>query len=349
MSTGRNSIERCCYGNNVRLVSDNDQFLRFANAYLSKFDVADAEDDAPVKIRSKIIWNEKPSVDHEIKIGRCAFIKNNSLYYNDNKFDLIATINENLEVKIYPKQEQTSVRGMVRSFLNDNSTPLSHSYQLYLRNAFHFPLFYLLEKQDFRFFHGSAIKILDDIFIFPGSAEIGKSIANVCLNTLQSNASIISDNYLLFKGNNIYCFPEPTRWESDFNASIPENYEYLFNVKGRGYYTKANMTSNDYPLNGENTHVVFLQRGIKEDIEKIDLKMAKKIMRAMTHFHSSEFHNKSWTAFLSYLDREPDEMSVDEFLPDDLSIHSYIFTVPRFDTFSNAIETYQRMVNYVRN
>ena len=181
--------------NEVAIVSDNPKFFEFVGYYLRNFPEGSIGDNKNI-ITSKVLWKDPLCDSFHDRIGKNVFKNGKKICYKNDRYYLIAELGDELDIKVYPRD--TSLKNRVKDIIqNAGKRSKYHIYQTLLRNVFHFPLFYILEKENFQFYHGSACKIKNNIFIMPGVAGIGKTLANLCINSIHPDTILISDNYLI--------------------------------------------------------------------------------------------------------------------------------------------------------
>ena len=331
--------------NEVTIASDNPKFLKFVEGYLKNF-FNEASEKKNKKINVTFHWKDIFYEKLHNKIGKNVSMNGNKIYYKQNHYHLVAEMNEGMNINIYPRY--TSFKNMVKEIIKNAGIDAEyHFYQTLLRNGFHFPLFYNLGKDNFQFYHGSACKVGKNILIMPGAAGIGKTIANMCFQLIYPEASSISDNYLLYKKDTIYAFPEPLRFPTLFNNSIPIDFEPVFRIKDREYYLKKNMTSQSFSLKDHNVYFLFIVRSRKETLQKINSHKSIKILQSTTDYVSHEFHGNSWIAFLPYIDGDLNKKCSDRSLLVANSSTSFLCKVPTFNTIDDAVGTYRRIIGHV--
>ena len=340
-----NKIVKYFQDNEVTIMTDNPKFLKFVEDYLRNFSDKFIKKNKN-KIRATVLWNDLFCDEFHDKIGKKVFKNGKKICYMDNHYHLIAEIDDGLDIKIYPRY--TSFKNIVRELIkNAGKQSEYHFYQTLLRNVFHFPLFYNLEKEGFQFYHGSACKIRNNILIMPGAAGIGKTIANLCFHLIHPDAITISDNYLIFKKDKIYVFPEPLRLPAFFRKEIPGDFEPVFTIKKRDYYLKKNMCSQSFSLKNNNVYFISIVRGTKEFLKEIDSFTSKKILQSTTNYVSHEFHVNSWISFLPYVDTDVQDGGCSKNLSMISPSNSFICEVPRFNTLDDAVNTYRRVIENV--
>jgi len=116
--------------------------------------------------------------------------------------------NEHLRISaLYQEPIYTKLISLV-----NRKTFIGQMNQRLMRYLVHFPLFWLLEQRGFGFIHAAAIAKDDQAIVFVGANGSGKT--TLALSLLNQGYQLLSDNFLLFKDDRIYAFPEVTRISS---------------------------------------------------------------------------------------------------------------------------------------
>lgn len=112
----------------------------------------------------------------------------------------------------YEVDRKSRIRGFVRDL------PSWEECQLVMRLAVYDPIFHLLEREGFRLLHSAAVADERGSLLLMGLNGSGKSsLCHALLNRFQ----YMSDNFLLWKQNEVYAFPETLRLPLAADPSLP--------------------------------------------------------------------------------------------------------------------------------
>ena len=141
-------------------------------------------------------------------------LEDNSIIYQFNTYLRVRAFNfsyENANIKIEIKENKLSFKRQIINFIFlRNPNPLQvNDYMQAIRHALVFP-YLLLMKEHYKvaISHGSAFSYKNKSYCILGYDGIGKS---TLVSNISKNATVISDNFVIYNDKNLFCVPEPLR------------------------------------------------------------------------------------------------------------------------------------------
>lgn len=123
--------------------------------------------------------------------------------------------------------QEKPVAAVSAQYLVDRKTRIASWYrevpswgtcQEVMRRALYMPIFHLLERRGMQLLHAAAVAAKGQAFIFAGLNGSGKS--SLC-HSLLDDFDYMSDNYVLWDGENVLAFPEAMRLPASAATLVP--------------------------------------------------------------------------------------------------------------------------------
>lgn len=227
----------------VLVTSDTSRFTEFVNDSLSFFVVDDDLPASDTLFSIEVLVNLRQYVSVTRYVAGFEKIGNGA-YVSDNTYVCIAgdyliefqKCDRNLNVRlrtIKPEGNYKKCRFLLKNFRG-------RDYYFILRQAVIFPAFWALARYAGIYaMHGSGVSVDGEGIALVGLAGIGKSTVSIAL-TLDSDASFIADNYLLYDSEKLYPFPEWIRFSHLTKSLLGRSLQKLgtssFTRYGRAYF-----------------------------------------------------------------------------------------------------------------
>lgn len=301
------------HGIDVELESDSRHFTNFVSEYLSGFShvekgcglSASGRIQLSGRLSSSVLFGSSvtpPTGPEWIMIARNVAVSKNSIYYQDTRFRILATMDGDaaLHIVIHVPPESVRARlGRMRR-LEVGGKAQFHTYQTALRYAFHFPLFVLLGWQGSFVGHGAAVRYRNKNIILIGANGAGKSTISAGLQLEDSEVHFLTDNYVLVSDKSVWPFPEPLRLDPTLISleRLPTIFEPAFRIRERHYFLPTNVALEAEPYE---VVLVLVARGDSLQVTPISRAQALMAFVSTTLKLGAEFPHGSYTAFLPYL------------------------------------------------
>ncbi|MFX0195625.1 MAG: hypothetical protein ACFFCW_05830 [Candidatus Hodarchaeota archaeon] len=281
-------------------------------------------------------------------LGSNVYLQDNHLFYAAKGLK-IGLSYDNMKIKIRAVFEEAPLTlRMLFSPLSFRRNILNYSNQKYSnyhyvsRMILELPLFMLLElKKNISIIHGSCVEKNGHAIIFTGTGGCGKSTLASYL-VFKKGYKLMSDNYILFRTNEVYCFPKNLRLAPismkllNFKPQEAKSwgkYHYRINNKliSRTAHVKALLLTTFSP---------------KFQLEMLPSHVATGYLLSI-HDFLKEFPNYTYLAFLPFLDKiflsliDQRRKNLENFVQ---NANSYILRHSKNDSVVKTIKRIQRVI-----
>lgn len=288
----------------INLSTDNHEFYDFVQKDLYYF--LDNVNSEHTQIDVNIYFNKSIKnieLNKYEKIGANAYKNNNNLIFNDNKFDVCVSLENNkILIDAFIKNDK-SKKILLKSFIKrllGKSIDGNHYLLHVLRKFIIFPTFYYLESFKSSYvMHASAFTYKSKCFVLAGLANIGKS-TNSLVSTFDLEGKFLSDNYLIYDEKKVYSFPELLR-VSDETKNMIENKGKLGVHKYTRAHRKLYEIEKKHILDYSKVDVLIIPSlGNEFKIEQLELNEAIEFILSSNEY-VQEFHQQEYVALISRL------------------------------------------------
>lgn len=192
------------YGVSIRFQTTNCEFSEFVAENYSVFS-ADSTNQPDITVTftpESMERASQASSDHS-HLGNNVYISENSIFWKNNFGFRVLVEDQSSQIEVFGYHQEL-IEGQERSERYKN-------YQRCMRWILHYPLFTLFQyRRDWGILHGAAVTNGQQTVVLCGLNKIGKSTLATYL-CCERGYDLITDNYLLYDGEQIYAFPELLR------------------------------------------------------------------------------------------------------------------------------------------
>ncbi|WP_422123885.1 hypothetical protein DHX103_03490 [Planococcus sp. X10-3] len=235
---------------------------------------------------------KKEQLDGYSRLSSTLFTSKNSFVYKDREFFIEGEVLENsLNITAYYNER---IDHAFRNLLNNNIR--NSNYQMIIRYIVQFPLMSILNrKYDMGVIHASSVYKEEDGILFVGFNGSGKSSFANYIN-FTSDYKIFSDNFTLYKENEMYYFPESIRVSSELLNNISTEK----NNSTEKVFGKVKISNNYVKENPIVRKIYFTNIGNAEEIETVNKETMFQMITGMHNF-LSEFSYFSYDVALNHI------------------------------------------------
>jgi len=292
------SLSLSVHGINIKVNSDNPYLIDYIKEYYKPFVSSQKKYDLKVYIIFKK-YLSKPSKNFGGKttIGDKNTIdeNTNTLFYKEGELNISVKRGNFLEVKTEFRPHNQ--RHILHLGLFGPRKVKLYYYRKIMKYSIHDPLFYLLEtRYGIDVLHASAVEKNNFAIVFTGLGGAGKSSLVTELIS-KKGYKLVSDNYLLFKKDFCYPFPERLRVKKE---SLSLSDTKTIKADGNKYYLDTGKTDISKKKIGA---VIIVTRGKKYKLTKVTPENAFDKLFMIGEF-TSEFHYHEYISLLSYLHKK---------------------------------------------
>lgn len=273
---------------NIKFATDNPDFYNFLDQVLSFFR-AEGEN-LPPDLEVKVYFQRNVDLSLRKKIAKDLFADNDQILWQSRLgFKIIAKETNPFQIKAYVWGQP--LRDIFNFINSGRRAAREEKYLTVMRSSLYLPLFYLLETRGYIILHGSAVAKDNKAFLFLGANQVGKT--TIILNLIyRHNFKLLSDDFLIIKGNRLYAFPDKIRATPFTLNSLPiKTKNHLVYSKHHLDLPREKIIPFSWPAK-----IFFLQTGPEAKIEKIDLNTGLNRLNAV-HNYLGEFPEHSYLAF----------------------------------------------------